>query len=253
MSDLINWFNSPGISDLGENALVLLDLVKTKKNSRFMDIGVRGGVSSAILSYQNKENNNTVCGCDINFDLFFSGGGKYVNDSYTCYLYDSVTLGKTWDEDPFDIIFIDSLHTREQVLAELYFWSNHITEGGHFIFHDSHWENEDGDTIGGVEQRRVDEAITEFFNLPTNVMEINTYENEDILLHHYPGSYGMTFIQVKTFDVIKKFKEGIDWKEVFEIRNHLIDLVMNTNNPKCISGDWGLEYDKITYEPVITV
>ena len=51
MSDLINWFNSPGISDLGENALVLLDLVKTKKNSRFMDIGVSGGVSSAILSY----------------------------------------------------------------------------------------------------------------------------------------------------------------------------------------------------------
>ena len=84
-------------------------------------------------------------------------------------------------------------------------------------------------------------------------MEINTYENEDILLHHYPGSYGMTFIKVKTFDVIKKFKEGIDWKEVFEIRNHLIDLVMNTNNPKCISGDWGLEYDKITYEPVITI
>ena len=64
---------------------------------------------------------------------------------------------------------------------------------------------------------------------------------------------GLNELTNKVLGDLKKFKEGIDWKEVFEIRNHLIDLVMNTNNPKCISGDWGLEYDKITYEPVITV
>jgi predicted O-methyltransferase YrrM len=253
MSDLINWFNSPGISDLGENALVLLDLVKTKKNSRFMDIGVRGGVSSAILSYQNKENNNTVCGCDINFDLFFSRGKEYVDDSYTCYLYDSVTLGKTWDEDPFDIIFIDSIHTWDQVLAELYFWSNHLKEGGYFVFHDSHWEEGNCENIGGVVHKRVDEAITDFFNLSTNVMKMNTYEDENIRLEHYPSSSGMTFVQIKTLDVIEKLKSNVDWKEVFKIRNRLVDLVMNTNNPECISGGWGLDYDKITYEPVITI
>ena len=51
---------------------------------------------------------------------------------------DSVTLGKNWDEDPFDIVFIDTIHTREQVLAEMYFWIEHLKEGGYLVFHDTH-------------------------------------------------------------------------------------------------------------------
>ena len=84
LSELTNWLNSAGVSDLGENAMVLLDLVKTKKDSRFMDVGVRGGVSSAILSYESEENNNQVCGCDLNFGLFYNGGRRFVNENYTC-------------------------------------------------------------------------------------------------------------------------------------------------------------------------
>ena len=29
-------------------------------------------------------------------------------------------------------------------------------------------------------------------------MELTEYENDDILLNHFPGSYGMTFVKVKT-------------------------------------------------------
>ena len=68
------------------------------------------------------------------FDGFQRNGA--VRKNYMCYQADSVTLGKNWDEDPFDIIFVDTIHTREQVLAELYYWSNHIKENGYFIFHD---------------------------------------------------------------------------------------------------------------------
>lgn len=44
MNSLINWLNTPGVSNLGSNAQVLLELVQSKKNCRFMDIGVRSGV-----------------------------------------------------------------------------------------------------------------------------------------------------------------------------------------------------------------
>jgi len=248
LNALKNFINDPHC-DLGSNAWILADLVCTFKNARFIDLGVRLGASSAIMSIETEKNNNQVCGCDLNYDGFFKNGSKFVSEDYTCYQSDSVTLGKNWDEDPFDIIFVDTIHTREQVLAELYFWSNHIKENGYFIFHDSHWEKEGGDVIGGVEWKRVDEAITDFFNLPTNVMEMNTYENKNISLRHYPGSYGMTFVQIKTLDSIVKFKENIDWDEVFKIRNHLNDLHFNRENPKFI--DWNQDIENIQNELII--
>ena len=129
-------FQKKGINDLGDNSEILLDLVKRMKNKRFMDLGVRYGASSTILSFDADVNNTQVCGCDIYFDSF--EGSELVNKSYERYQSDSVTLGKNWNKDPFDIIFVDTLHTREIVLAEIYFWSKHINEGGYFIFHDTH-------------------------------------------------------------------------------------------------------------------
>jgi len=248
LNALENFINEPHC-DLGSNAWILADLVRTFKNARFIDLGVRLGASSAIMSIETEKNNNQVCGCDLMFDGFEKNGARFVNSNYMCYQADSVTLGKNWDEDPFDIIFVDTIHTREQVLAELYFWSNHIKEDGYFIFHDSHWEKEGGDVIGGVEWKRVDEAITDFFNLPTSVMKMDTYENENISLRHYPGSYGMTFIQVKTLDSITKFKKNIDWNKVFQIRNNLNDLHFNRLNPKFI--DWNQDIENIQNELVI--
>jgi cephalosporin hydroxylase len=147
LNALKNFINEPHC-DLGSNAWVLADLVKTMKNARFIDLGVRLGASSAMMSINADENNNQVCGCDLMFDGFERNGAKFVNKNYMCYMADSVTLGKNWDEDPFDIVFVDTIHTREQVLAELYFWANHLKEGGYFIFHDSHWEYYWGQTVG---------------------------------------------------------------------------------------------------------
>jgi SAM-dependent methyltransferase len=248
MSSLEQFINHPRC-DLGPNAWILSDLAQTMKDARFMDLGVRYGASSAVLSVNAKENNNQVCGCDVNFNSFYEYGSKFVDENYLCYLSDSVTLGKNWDEEPFDIIFVDTLHTREIVLAELYFWSNHLKPNGYFVFHDSHWQKNGGDVIGGIEWKRVDEAITDFFNLPTSVMEMDTFETEDISLKHYPESYGMTFIQVKNLDSFSKFKKNIDWNNVFEIRNTLIDMHFNTENPKFINCN--LDFESIENELVI--
>ena len=247
LTELKNFINEPHC-DLGSNAWVLADLVKTFNNGRFIDLGVRLGVSSAIMSIDADKNHNQVCGCDLMFDGFQRNGARFVNQNYMCYQADSVTLGKNWDEDPFDIIFVDTIHTREQVLAELYFWSNHLKEGGYFIFHDSHWEGP-GDVIGGKQWERVDVAITDFFGLPKSVREMSQYEDENVCLEHYTPSYGMTFVKIKTLNAIEKFKSNIDWNQVFEIRNWLNNLHFNKENPNFV--DWNQDIENIENELVI--
>ena len=247
LTELKNFINEPHC-DLGSNAWVLADLVKTFKNGRFIDLGVRLGASSAIMSIDSDKNQNQVCGCDLMFDGFQRNGARFVNQNYMCYQADSVTLGKNWDEEPFDIIFVDTIHTREQVLAELYFWSNHLKEGGYFIFHDSHWEGP-GDVIGGKQWERVDVAITDFFGLPKSVREMSQYEDENVYLEHYTPSYGMTFVKIKTLNAIEKFKSNIDWNQVFEIRNWLNNLHFNKENPDFV--DWNQDIENIENELVI--
>ena len=232
--------------DLGDNGWRLAELASTFENARFLDLGVRLGPSSALMSIAADEKNNKVVGCDIDFNGFkyggeasgYVGGRDFVSDSYEMCLSDSVTLGKNWKGDPFDIIFVDTLHTREQVLCELYFWSNHLKPMGYFVFHDSHWDHKtEGDWIGDRFWRRVDEAITEFFNLPMNIMKCNgAYQNDDILLTHFPTNFGMTFVQVKTLDAMERFKSGIDWEEAFNLRNELNGLHFDYDNPKSLAS-----------------
>jgi len=237
-------------NDLGENSYKLLELARTYRNARFMDLGVRFGVSSACMSDGARERNNAVHGCDISFRSFYQFGAvNLVDEDYTMYQADSVTLGKNWDEDPFDIIFVDTLHTREQVLAELYYWIHHLNEGGWFVFHDSNWVHSDGERMGDVFHQPIDVAITDFFNLPQSVREYDTYEDDNVLVHHYKPSYGMTFVKVKNLNAISEFKENIDWDFVWERRNFLADMVFNPNSPKFM--DWQQDFNNIEFELTI--
>tara|TARA_B100001250_G_scaffold17061_1_gene14838 strand:- start:416 stop:1168 length:753 start_codon:yes stop_codon:yes gene_type:complete len=232
-------FQKKGINDLGDNSEILLDLVKRMKNKRFMDLGVRYGASSTILSFDADKNNNQVCGCDIYFDSF--EGSELVNKSYERYQSDSVTLGKNWNKDPFDIIFVDTLHTREIVLAEIYFWSKHINEGGYFIFHDTHLNVGRNYEIAGKNWKTPDEAVIDFFNIPSKLckgtahqaISVSEYENDDIELKHYTEDYGMTFVKIKTLDAIERFKSGVDWDYVFEQRNWLMKYDSDTTDYLC--------------------
>lgn len=253
LTPLRNFLSDPS-NDLGDNAWKLVDLVKTMNNKRFIDLGVRNGASSAVLSVDADKNNNKVSGCDLDFAGFFRNGSRFVQGDYTCYQYDSVTLGKNWDEDPLDIVFVDTLHTREFVLAELYYWMHNINEGGYFVFHDTHMVNRGDYVIGGVAWSTPDEAVADLFGLPDDMrngplheaITISEYEDDDIELKHYPDSYGMTFVKVKSLDAIERFKSRIDWKDVFEKRNFLIDLYFNPEKP--FGKELGLDLSKITYE-----
>jgi len=144
----------------------------------------------------------------------------------------------------------------------MYFWIEHLKEGGYLVFHDTHsiaHNGEDivvdeftyGDTIGGVKVKRPDVAITDFFGLPQSIRDKNDYEDDNIKIEHYKPSHGMTFVQIKNLDAIKEYKKNIDWEHVFETRNVLNDLHFNPENP--LFYDWQQDLANIQNDPVITL
>ena len=81
LTEIRNFLNEP-YNDLGVNAWIFADLVKTYKNARFMDLGVRLGASSAIMSINADDNNNQVCGCDLKFEGFEAA--KNMDSRFSC-------------------------------------------------------------------------------------------------------------------------------------------------------------------------
>ena len=57
LTPLRNFIQEPHC-DLGDNAWRLADLVRTMRNKRFIDLGVRLGASSAIMSIEADERKN---------------------------------------------------------------------------------------------------------------------------------------------------------------------------------------------------
>ncbi len=211
-------------TDLGINSNVLYNVVSEYKNSTFVDLGVRTGISSEIMLINSNENNNLVFGVDVDFSLLNPEVGSH--ERYTKITGDSVTVGKNW-KSKIQGLFVDTFHIKEQVLTELYFWYQHLEEGGFIIFHDSHWPDGKHDVYGGIVWDRVEEGIKKFFE----VDELD-FENEFIKMSHFPESWGMTVVR------IKKKNEGIakslDWNSVFNMRNHLISLFWSRENSQGI-------------------
>ena len=224
-------------SDLGSNANVLCEFIGKKKDSTFVDLGVRDGFSSALLSLNFKKNNNKIYGVDVNFNNFRS---ELVDgQNYLQLEGDSSTIGKYADlEDlqEIDFLFVDSLHVREQVLCELHYWVPRLKEGGTVAFHDSHWPEGKRDQTGGKSWNRVDDAIREFFGLEV----LEDYEDDNLEVTCYPPSWGMTFVTLKT----KNFESTVkDWNKVFNTRNDLISVFWNKENV----GDRTIELE-MSYE-----
>jgi hypothetical protein len=213
------WFKN---TDLGINSLRLHEVAQTFKDSTFVDLGVRQGSSSGLLCDKSKENNNHIFGVDLDFSLLKTD--VVADQNYEMIEGDSATIGKNWNKGGVDLLFVDTLHVKEQVLCELYYWIDHMNPGSYVVFHDSHWPEGMQENIGGKSWDRVDQAIVEFFNLKT----LENKNNAFIQVSCYPESWGMTFVKIK-----KKinFKKNIpDWNEVFQKRNELISNFWNSSN-----------------------
>lgn len=214
-----NWVKN---TDLGINSIELHKISQTFKDSTFVDLGVREGASSSILCDKSKENNNKIFGVDLDFSILKKD--LFKNQNYKTIEGDTSTIGKNWSGGGIDILFVDTLHVKEQVLCELYFWIEHMNTNSYIVFHDSHWPDGMQENIGGKSWGRVDDAIVEFFNLKT--LENKTTANIQVTCH--PESWGMTFIKIKKKNTFKKNIKN--WDQIFQKRNELISNFWNSSN-----------------------
>lgn len=212
------------------------------KNGILIDIGVYGGASSRLMIDMSIENNNKVYGIDpipeFNSD----------NPNYTYIKDDSVLIGKEWSKGKVDLVFFDSVHAKEQVLCELYYWWDLIKDGGVGVFHDTSWGgyiHKPGhtaagkktgntalgyDSYGGIDWDTPEKAIEEYFNVIINIPErdievdkfITTYEDEYIKVETNYALLGMTFIgKKKDFN----YKNNVsEWDKIFTKRDILLSF-----------------------------
>jgi predicted O-methyltransferase YrrM len=196
----------PENTDLGSNAHILYEKLKEYKNSKFVDLGVRYGISSSIMLEDSNDGDNYVYGVDIvkNVQMHVLNHPRY-NFLHT----DSVTAGKEWNGDKINVLFVDTLHIKEQVLKELYHWMPYVNDGGLVVFHDTNWPGDKRDYYKDQYWDRPEEAVKLFFNVATL-----DEKNEFVQLEHYPDSWGMTFVKIiKNHD---SFGCNVDWEEVLK-------------------------------------
>ena len=222
----LSWQES---TDLGVNAQRLHELAQSHTDGVFVDLGVREGASSSILCDQSVALNNMVYGVDV--DLSLLNFASIQGQNYKTILGDSSTVGRDWRRGKIDILFVDTLHVKEQVLTELYFWIKHIKPDGWIVFHDTYWPEGKTETFGNRSWNRVEDAVKEFFA----VDDLGRFEDDRINLISYPDSWGMTFVQIKNH---KGLRSNIqNWEEVINVRNELNGLFWNEGNKGLLQID----------------
>jgi hypothetical protein len=242
MNDLITdeYWDFIKNGELGYNAQILISVVEgTPDNGILVDIGVETGKSSKLLLHNSIAKKSKVYGIDPIPTVSIPGILDHPN--YQFIKADSVTTGKNWDKGQVDVVFVDSIHAKEQVLMELYYWWDLVKEKGWIAFHDTEWHNyihkpghpcagkkpgNSGlgyDFYQGIAWETPDKAVMEFFKiekLSNDPIKDTHFENEFIFCHHMPESLGMTFIKKKKhFD----FKSLIhNWQEIESNRQILL-------------------------------
>jgi hypothetical protein len=220
--------------ELGINSVKFLQIKDSLgKNNVFVDLGVETGKSSRILLDKSLQSNNSVFGVDPH--LYHS----HINDCLSDPMYsfikeDSVITGEKWSHERPNLVFVDTVHAKEQVMRELYYWWDLLKVNGYLIFHDTNWANyihkpnhpcagkRPGNTglgydfYSGIAWETPDKAIKEFFN----ISELD-YEDDFIKVEHGPDDLGMVFLLKKQE---KDYKSKINnWDEIESRRQILLN------------------------------
>ena len=226
------------------SATKLHDIISNIKNSILVDIGVCEGASSSVMGKTVVENNNQIFGIDPiqpRYNVAQAANYTYIKD-------DSVLIGRNWDKGQTGLVFFDSVHAKEQVLCELFYWWELMKVGGTGVFHDTSWSGyihkpghdcagkltgnsgKGYDTYGGINWETPDKAVDEFFNISLDCPDRNInndwfillYEDENIRVETNYALLGMTFITKKRHH---DYKSNINnWSEVFKRRDILLSF-----------------------------
>lgn len=175
------------MDDLGENKDRLRALcLEAKPGDVLVDLGVRTGTSSCILL----ESGQRVIGVD-------PAHCTIDHPNYTFLQTDSVTAAAMIPA-PIFLCFVDTLHIKEQVMAEMFHYWPKIRVGGYAVFHDTEWPEGKHDEYLGKQWGQAVEGVAAYFGIAI----------EHVDIEHHPESWGMT--------VVKKLNEWIPVVEGME-------------------------------------
>lgn len=114
-----------------------LPRLRQEARGTVLELGVRGGSSTVALLAGLEERGGMLWSVDVDP----ASAAVFPNHPRWCFV-----LGDSRDErlvvdaglpDELDVLFIDTIHTEEQVRDELAVWGHRVGEGGVILFHDT--------------------------------------------------------------------------------------------------------------------
>lgn len=184
------------ITDVGRHLIKMFGEVSTfnsNKDGLVVELGVRYGVSTNILASACKSCGFSLLSID-NKDCSEACNWK----DWNFIIKDSIEVGKEYNGELIDILFIDTSHSKEQVIGELNAWIPHMKDNCMFIFHDTNPINKKR-VKTALEEGGVIDGINNFFNIRLNNSGnyYKVYYDDDYIYYisHNDYSHGMTYIK----------------------------------------------------------
>jgi cephalosporin hydroxylase len=119
-------------SDIQHHLGLLFSLAK----GNVLELGTRGGVSTAALLAGVERHGGLVVSVDIDDCASVAAG----HPQWAFWRGDSTDANMAQDiatyAGPFQLLLIDTFHAYEQAQAELALWGPHVAPGGHICMHD---------------------------------------------------------------------------------------------------------------------
>lgn len=119
-----------------------LGLLFSLARGNVLELGTRGGVSTAALLAGVERNGGRVWSLDLDDCSNVAGGCRqwvfYQGDSrdVDAFRRRMMEYNPSLFPDAFDLILIDTEHTYEMATAELAAWHSYLRPGGHILMHD---------------------------------------------------------------------------------------------------------------------
>ena len=141
------------------------------KNGTMINIGAGSGTSSLLVAESRPDVKI------ITLDISRVGPGGGLENEYNAFnqagledqlpeqiLGDSKEIGKNWNRDKVDFVFVDGDHGEDGIRGDIESWLLHIKDGGIIVFHD----------YGGIVWPAVTTAVDEMLNGYKTILSVNT-------------------------------------------------------------------------------
>lgn len=130
------------LPELRAHCWTLYHLCRQIKARTIIELGVRSGDSTRCFLAAAEDTDGKVFSYDIAGDAYHvrkvteDFGIPWV-DRWECQQADSVEAAKFWGEWTADFVFVDTVHSLEQTMAEIKAWTPIVRPGGIIAFHDT--------------------------------------------------------------------------------------------------------------------